>query len=447
MKKLAKYETIYLDLKKKILQGVFQDGRLPSLSELTKSYGASLLTVNNAVKKLAEEGLVSRGSGRSGTRIEQPGLLQMNFSSQKQNSWNEFQEFACNRRVTLRYLSDQGSVFLPAEMSEVIKKFERRYPWIKVVQDYTNNPEFLKKSDHDLLQGSHSVLLPLIEQNKLLDLEPYFSAFGRVNTILHDRYTTPLMVTLPLMLFNKNDISQVPQSWEEFIRLNETLKKEGKYSASLLGFVSLLFFFIGNIQQNLMLPEKEYQLRQAIQLLYDYYKWEAPWNTLSPNAVIDAVMQHKISLYSGYYSNVIRCLDENSDFALLPYPDKYLVETIRIGINANCEYPSEAWLFVNFLRSEYVQKKIVETKYGIPYNGKVFHKEFRETSPELYKLILPVMDKLEESSISSVGREMIYYVVCPLLEQYFSNEFTMDECVHAVRDAMNELLILDKIKK
>ena len=62
MKKLAKYETIYLDLKKKILEGVFQDGRLPSLSELTKSYGASLLTVNNAVKKLAEEGLVSRGS-------------------------------------------------------------------------------------------------------------------------------------------------------------------------------------------------------------------------------------------------------------------------------------------------------------------------------------------------------------------------------------------------
>ena len=26
MKKLAKYETIYLDLKKKILEGVFQDG-------------------------------------------------------------------------------------------------------------------------------------------------------------------------------------------------------------------------------------------------------------------------------------------------------------------------------------------------------------------------------------------------------------------------------------
>ena len=219
MKKLAKYETIYLDLKKKILQGVFQDGRLPSLSELTKSYGASLLTVNNAVKKLAEEGLVSRGSGRSGTRIEQPGLRQMNFSQQHQNSWNEFQEFSCNRRVTLRYLSDQGSIFLPTEMSELIKKFERRYPWIKVVQDYTNDPAFLKKSDHDLLQGSHSELLPLIEQNKLLDLEPYFSAFGRVNTISSPSFTN-----------NKASVSESPL----FVIVNSCRVKEFAFAGKVV---------------------------------------------------------------------------------------------------------------------------------------------------------------------------------------------------------------------
>ena len=195
-----------------------------------------------------------------------------------------------------------------------------------------------------------------------------------------------------------------------------------------------------------MLPEKERQLRQAIQLLYDYYKWEAPWNTLSPNAVIDAAMQHKISLYSGYYSNVIRCLDENSDFALLPYPDKYLVETIRIGINANCPHPSEAWLFVNFLRSEYIQRKIVENNYGIPYRESVFENEFRKKSPKLHRLIAPLLDKLEESHVSEEAREMIYYMVYPLLEQCFARECSLDECVVSLRNAMNELLILDDIQ-
>ena len=57
MKKQAKYELIYQDLKQKILNGFFSDGRLPALAELTKCYDASLLTVNNAVKKLAEDGL------------------------------------------------------------------------------------------------------------------------------------------------------------------------------------------------------------------------------------------------------------------------------------------------------------------------------------------------------------------------------------------------------
>ena len=47
MKKIAKYEKIYQDLKDKILSGAYSDGKLPPVSELTGLYGASLLTVNN----------------------------------------------------------------------------------------------------------------------------------------------------------------------------------------------------------------------------------------------------------------------------------------------------------------------------------------------------------------------------------------------------------------
>ena len=243
-KELPKYETIYQDLKQKIMNGFFSDGRLPALSELVKMYDASLLTVNNAVKKLAEEGFVSRGQGRSGTWIKQPGLLQISQNSQNLNSWNDSLENICSRRVTLRYLSDRRSTFLPMELNGFIKVFERRYPWIHVVQDFSDNVDFLKQSDHDLIQGSHAILLPLIEQKKLLNLEPYFEAFGRANRILHDQYTAPLMMTLPLLFCKKGEISSVPKNWDEFFALNRKLKAEGKYSASLLGFVSLLFLTI-----------------------------------------------------------------------------------------------------------------------------------------------------------------------------------------------------------
>ena len=102
---------------------------------------------------------------------------------------------------------------------------------VHVVQDFTDNVDFLKQSDHDLIQGSHAILLPLIEQKKLLNLEPYFEAFGRANRILHDQYTAPLMMTLPLLFCKKGEISSVPKNWNEFFALNRKLKAEGKYSA------------------------------------------------------------------------------------------------------------------------------------------------------------------------------------------------------------------------
>ena len=445
MKKQAKYETIYQNLRQKILCGGFPDGRLPSLAELTKSYNASLLTVNNAVKKLAEEGLVSRGAGRSGTKITQPGLRQMSLRKKTMNTWNDCLEFSFSRPVTLRYLSDRRSIFLPKEMNEIIKEFEHRYPWIRIVQDFTDDVDFLKVSDHDLIQGSHSTLLPLIRNQKLLNLEPYFQAFGRVNSILHDNYTAPLMMTLPLMFYRKKEFSKIPVNWTEYFLMNSKLKQDGKYSGSLLGFVSLLYFFIGNIRENLFNPEKEPQLRQAIQLLYEYYTWKAPWTMLSPGSVIDAAMKDNISLVLGYYSNLYNKMKFDFDYDLLPYPGKYLIETIRIGVNASSLHPSESWLFLNFLRSEYVQKKVVKNSFGIPYRESVFHKEFREATPKLYERMLPLLDRLEESYVSEEGRNRIYHVIYPLLEQYFAREFTMDECVASLRTAMNEQLILDDI--
>lgn len=447
MKKIAKYEIIYQDLKKKIIEGSFHDGKLPPVSELTSMYNASLLTVNNAVKLLAEEGIVSRGTGRSGTRINQPGLRNINLNNPRANTWDDSPEIFRNRRVTLRYLTDRSAVFIPESMPLVIREFEKRYPWIHIEQDFTDSPDFISESDHDIIQASHSCMLPLINRKQLLDLTPYFKKFGRKNRCLNDDCTVPLMISMPLFFGVDKNINSLPETWQDFAELNRKLKAENKYSAVLTGFFSTLHFFIGDISKNLSSENSRADFIRLIELLRDYYKWETPWNNFSPSAVIKAVNENKISVFAAYLNSHFCKTSNEFDIAPLPNCGSYLVETVRAGISKNCRYTSEAWLFINFLRSEAVQKKLVSESYGIPYNEKIFHSDFKEKFPKIYNVAAPLLEKIHESSISDNARNMIYHVVYPLLEECFKNDISAEQCITSLQEAIEELLILDNIEQ
>lgn len=441
MKKLPKYEKIYRDLKEKILKGSFPNGKLPPIAELTSQYDASLLTVNNAVKLLAEDNIVSRGSGRSGTRINQPGLRNMNLNSRSGNSWTT----SDRRRVTLRYLTEQGGIFIPDSMPMVIHEFEERYSWIHVEQDFTNSIDFLNKSDHDIIQASHSAILPLIRKKGLLDLTPYFEKFGRKNRCLHDDCTVPLMLSIPFF-FSNDPKCKMPQTWKQLAELNAGLKKEGKRSAMLLGFFSILHFFIGDICNNLFAEDKKESFAELISILQDYYHWEMPWNNLAPSEIFSAVQKNKISFFSAYAGGPF--LEMSTRMRIAPLPDcgQYLAETIRIGINRECQYPAEAWLFINYLRSKEVQKRSVDESHGIPYHEEVFHSDFKTKFPELYNNAAPLFTRLIESSVSENARDMIYHVAYSLLEKCFSQNIPLNKCTDSLKNAIHELIILDQIE-
>ena len=132
--------------------------------------------------------------------------------------------------------------------------------------------------------------------------------------------------------------------------------------------------------------------------------------------------------------------------APLPYKEDYLAETVRIGINRNCRCTAEAWLFINFLRSEAVQRKLVRDSYGIPYNEKVFHSDFKEKFPKIYNTVAPMLEKIHESTISDNARNMIYHVVYPLLEECFRNDVSAEQCVNSLCDAIDELIVIDGIE-
>ncbi len=69
---MVKYLQIKNDLKRKMLAGEYQKGKIPSLRKLSKTYQASLLTVNRSIKLLEGEKLVTciPGSGIKVNKVE-----------------------------------------------------------------------------------------------------------------------------------------------------------------------------------------------------------------------------------------------------------------------------------------------------------------------------------------------------------------------------------------
>jgi len=66
---LPLYYKIYSELRTRILNGYYKDGKLPPEMELCKEFKASRITVRNALEQLRREGLIVRSKG-SGTFIK-----------------------------------------------------------------------------------------------------------------------------------------------------------------------------------------------------------------------------------------------------------------------------------------------------------------------------------------------------------------------------------------
>jgi len=69
---LPKYHRVYLVLKERLLDGLYND-RLPSELELTAEFEVSRVTIRKALGNLAAEGLIERTAGRGTRRVDHHG--------------------------------------------------------------------------------------------------------------------------------------------------------------------------------------------------------------------------------------------------------------------------------------------------------------------------------------------------------------------------------------
>ncbi len=104
------YYKIYRDLRKKIVNGYFKDGRMPTEKKLCEEYGVSRMTIRNALEKLMMEGLIERKKGK-GTFIKKKG------SEEKLSKLSGFTEEVGKERVTSKVLANK-LVRIPLEAKD-----------------------------------------------------------------------------------------------------------------------------------------------------------------------------------------------------------------------------------------------------------------------------------------------------------------------------------------
>lgn len=158
MKEKAKYVQLFEEIKRRILQGIYQNGqRLPGENELAEEFGLSRQTVRQALSMLEQGGFIHRrqGSGTYVRRVEQ----------RRERSWNV--------GVIATYISEYifPSILrgIESELSE-----EGFFPLVSATKNRVDNErrileEYMEKRvDGLIVEGTKSALpnpnLPLYEK-------------------------------------------------------------------------------------------------------------------------------------------------------------------------------------------------------------------------------------------------------------------------------------------
>ncbi|GGH11971.1 ABC transporter substrate-binding protein [Paenibacillus segetis] len=327
------------------------------------------------------------------------------------NSGSSKEEEKADKQVTLRYSSylldtaQAGKAYYDA-----IAEFETQNPNIKIETDFIQNANYTAGIKTRLLGGEkmdifdtwspslfaefnalgEQVYLDLTGSDFLSDFLP---ASLEPVTIDGKVFGAPEVMHSDGLLYNKTMFEelglQVPQTWDEFIALCETLKQKGIIPVAMDSEWWVPQFFWGSIMSNSGADANWTK------------KLESGEVKVSDPIFVDAIQKHKELVEKGYVpkewtgmkheqskdlvgqgkaamiitgtwdipSLMERNTDIDIDFMMVPGNEK-TVPNINIGtyrvINANTEHPEEAKKFISFMNGKVNQEKLALGTLAVP---------------------------------------------------------------------------------
>lgn len=451
------YEELADTLLERIVSGAFSEGKLPSMSSLAEEYKVNLQTANRAVKVLEQKRVVKCHAGKGGTRIDPARAHLIGASSG--NHFSVDQALSSTQRVRLRFLFDVALLREPFEKAAAL--FTKRYPWVEIelIPAVQVHQSIADGVTFDCLTLIGRDIAQYARKGVLFDLTEILSAesWDKEDFIPHvwdqccheDRiYSIPFSWTLPVLLFNKAEVSP-PSTWREYSKtLLHQQKTNGKESRLRIGFHTLLQTIAGDIERTrsgvvdrAAFHELLHSLKHlCVNLPKGHYLWNNPKD-------LDNFDLTGNSMICVNFSGLETFLKmPHSGWEIAPFPreanGKNVLATETLAVARNSATPAEAWLWCKFLLRDDV-RRLFEISSCLTPKIRSFRncalpssmKEFLEKEAE--NAVAP--------TLSSRGMFNLYSSIFPLLERYFSNLAEEDETIDQILEFLNEQMILDSL--
>ncbi|WP_233530910.1 ABC transporter substrate-binding protein [Paenibacillus alkalitolerans] len=347
----------------------------------------------------------STGSGGTGETANQ-GSEQTAGGGESGNSDEKKEE-----QVTLRYSSylldtaQAGKAYFDA-----IAEFEAQNPNIKIETDFIQNANYTAGIKTRLLGGEKMDVFDtwspsLFAEFAALDEQVYLDLTGeeflndflpaslKPVTVDSKVFGVPELIHSDGLLYNKTLFEehglQVPQTWDEFLAVCETLKQKGIIPIAMDSEWWVPQFFWGSIMSNngadaawtAKLESGEIKINDpafvdAIQkhkLLIDKGYVPEDWTGMKHEQSKDLVGQGKAAMIITGTWDIASIMERNPaydiDFMIVPGNEK-TVPNINVGayrvINNKTEHPEEAKKFVAFMNGKAQQEKLSAGAKAVP---------------------------------------------------------------------------------
>ncbi len=441
MKHPLKYQTIRNDLRGKILDGSFTGGKLPPVSKLTREYGASQLTVNRAVKSLEAEGLVNCATGRGGTSLNRNALRQMEFEQSDSLSFPD--EIKSRRRTSeLRILETPGAA-LPERLGKIlVQEFRELYPWIEPCFRGTPELDAEALSECDTAICTHAETIGL--KGEMLDLSPYLRVFPDPAVFPADERFSRIITWNTPLIFTEKGLPP-PHTWDDFVKTGLELHAANRDCVILAGPTTILHYFNGSLKKNLSREE----IGKALAILKRLDFMHSIWNNSSIPLLRRKVLAGEAAMVFSYL-NVFLEREPHAAECVCTLPPtasgSYLAASVRAFISRRTRSAKNAWLWIDFLRSDSVQERIAKEGCGAPASRSVFNGRFAADFPALRRCLEPALEHMEETSISSETRSWLYAKILPMFADYFKGAIPLEKAIEGFMFWTDKLLKLEEIE-